>query len=268
MSAGKLLAYYVPSTHWDREWYEPFQHFRYDLVEVLDEVLDTLERDERYVCFQTDGQSIVIEDYLEIRPERAEQVRRLARAGRLRLGPWYTLPDEFIVGPESLVRNLEEGLRVGRAFGNVSRVGFVCDLFGHISQLPQILRGFGIETAYVFRGVNEDTHRAVFRWQSPDGSEVVTYRFGPREGYFDYGAKVRGAWETTRPFNLEEAAQRLMRTSTSSDSGPNSTSFCCSTGATTWRSSRRHRPCWTPCGGGDPMSKCSIPVWTSFPRRC
>jgi alpha-mannosidase len=210
MSAGKLLAYYVPSTHWDREWYEPFQHFRYDLVEVLDEVLDTLERDERYACFQTDGQSIVIEDYLEVRPERAEQVRRLAQAGRLRLGPWYTLPDEFIVGPESLVRNLEEGLRVGRAFGNVSRVGFVCDLFGHVSQLPQILRGFGIETAYVFRGVNEDTHRAVFRWQSPDGSEVVTYRFGPREGYFDYGAKVRGAWETTRPFNLEEAAQRLI----------------------------------------------------------
>ncbi len=208
MARSHTHVYYVASTHWDREWYEPFQHFRYHLVEVLDEVLDTMARDERFACFQVDGQSIPLEDYLEIRPEREEQVRRFAQAGRLRIGPWYTMPDEHIVAGESLVRNLEEGIRVAGELGNVSRVGFVCDIFGHASQLPQILRGFGIESAFLFRGVNEDTERGLFLWQAPDGSEVVTVRFGPKEGYFDYGSYVRRAFDPDATFDLEEAARR------------------------------------------------------------
>jgi len=209
MNSDRIEVYYVASSHWDREWYQPFQQFRHDLVEVFDQVLSTLEADQRFACFQTDGQTILIEDYLEVRPERRGDIQRLAAAGRLRLGPWYTLPDEFIVGAESLVRNLEEGMRVGRALGNVSRVGFVGDLFGHTSQLPQILLGFGIGTAYVFRGVNEDRQRAVFRWQAPDGSEVVAYRFGPRDGYYDYAARVREVGRREGPFDMAEAVERL-----------------------------------------------------------
>lgn len=210
MAGTKTKAYYVASTHWDREWYEPFQGFRYHLVRLMDEVLDTMSRDERFACFQTDGQSILVEDYLEIRPEREELVRRLASQNRLRIGPWYTLPDENLVAGESLIRNLEEGLRVARDFGHASRVGFVCDMFGHISQLPQILRGFGIDNAFVFRGVNEDTHQGAFRWRGADGSEVLAVRFGPTDGYFDYGARIRKAFEHDAPFALDEAVQRLV----------------------------------------------------------
>jgi len=202
--------FYVASTHWDREWYEPFQGFRYHLVEVLDEVLDTLRSNRRFACFDTDGQAAPIEDYLEIRPEREPLIRRLAAAGRLRIGPWYTLPDENLVAPESLIRNLEEGLRVARRFGPPSLVGFVCDLFGHVSQLPQILRGFGIDNAFVFRGVNEDTAGGAFRWQGADGSEVIAHRFGPTDGYFDYGAQVRQAFDTAAPFVLDQAVSRLV----------------------------------------------------------
>ena len=209
MAGETIRAFYVASTHWDREWYMPFQHYRYHLVELLDEVLDLMARDARFTCFQTDGQSIILEDYLEVRPERAEQVQDFALAGRLRIGPWYTMPDENIVAPESLIRNLEEGIRVARAFGNVSKVGFVCDIFGHVSQLPQILNGFGIESAFVFRGVNEDTHRGLFRWQSPDGSEVVTHRFGPKEGYFDYGAVIRKGFDHAHAYTLNDAVPRL-----------------------------------------------------------
>lgn len=209
MATGKTLAYYVPSTHWDREWYEPFQHFRYHLVDILDELLDTMASDDRYACFQTDGQSILLEDYLEIRPERAEQVREFAAQGRLRVGPWYTMPDENIVGPESLIRNLEEGLRVAREFGRDSQAGFICDIFGHISQLPQIFQGFGIRSAFLFRGVNEDTHRGLFRWQGADGSELVTFRFGPKEGYFDFAAYVRRGFDVNAPLVEDEAVERL-----------------------------------------------------------
>lgn len=209
MTQQKINALYVVSTHWDREWYEPFQHFRYHLVELLDEVLATMQADSRFTCFQTDGQAIILEDFLEIRPEQAELVRSYARAGRLRIGPWYTMPDENIVAPESLVRNLEEGIRVARDFGNVSRVGFVCDVFGHVSQLPQIFKEFGIETGFVFRGVNEDTHGGLFRWRGADGSELVTLRFGPREGYFDLAAQVRLGFLENETFDLAGGAARL-----------------------------------------------------------
>ena len=47
--------------------------------------------------FHTDGQAILIEDYLEVRPEREAEVRALADAGRLLIGPWYVMPDEFVV---------------------------------------------------------------------------------------------------------------------------------------------------------------------------
>src|SRR6186713_1885454 len=36
-----------------------------------------------------------------------------------------------------------------------SRAGFVCDLFGHISQLPQLFQQLGIPFAYIWRGTYE-----------------------------------------------------------------------------------------------------------------
>src|SRR5512142_1881312 len=69
-AAGELAGHYIASTHWDREWYEPFQYYRDRLVDVLDGAIDLLERDPEYRYYQTDGQSIVLEDYLEIRPEQ------------------------------------------------------------------------------------------------------------------------------------------------------------------------------------------------------
>ena len=184
-------AYYVASTHWDREWYEPFQHYRFRLVDVIDGAMDLLERDSAYRAYQLDGQTGVVEDYLEIRPEHRDRLKRHVEAGRIQIGPWYVLPDEFIPCGESLVRNLLRGHQVASAFGPVMKVGFVCDIFGHNSQLPQILRGFGIDTAIVWRGTNVPTHPALFRWQAVDGSEVLTYAFEDR-GYGQYQFEVRG----------------------------------------------------------------------------
>lgn len=187
---SKLTVHYIASTHWDREWYEPFQHYRYRLVDVLDGLIELMERDPAYRFYQTDGQSVVLEDYLEIRPERRARLQALFDAGRLEAGPWYVLPDEFIVCGESLVRNLLRGHQVAGEFGPPMKVGFVCDIFGHNSQLPQILRGFGIDTAVVWRGTNFPKHPGLFRWQAADGSEVLAYTFEDR-GYGHYQFFVR-----------------------------------------------------------------------------
>src|SRR5471032_1331320 len=76
----------VPHTHWDREWYSPFQDFRMRLVKLLDTLLPMLESDLSYARFLLDGQTIVLDDYLEIRPEAAAALTRLAASGRLAVG--------------------------------------------------------------------------------------------------------------------------------------------------------------------------------------
>jgi len=135
-------------------------------------VLDRLEADDR-LRFTLDGQLATVDDYLQIRPEGEERIRALVQSGRLAIGPWQTLMDEFLVDGETTLRNLEAGLRRAEQFGSAMRVGYLPDMFGHVAQMPQILRGAGIETAVVWRGVPAavDFHR--FVWEGLDGSTVV-----------------------------------------------------------------------------------------------
>ncbi len=162
----------VPHTHWDREWYEPFQSFRLRLVDVADQLLDLLESDPSYARFLFDGQAAALDDYLEVRPEAEERIRKLAAAGRLSVGPWYTLMDEFLVSPETIVRDLQMGVRRCAAFGGAMRVGYLPDMFGHVAQMPQILCLAGFEHAVVWRGVPSSVTSTAFIWEAPDGSSV------------------------------------------------------------------------------------------------
>src|SRR6185312_10099975 len=121
-------------THWDREWYEPFQRFRMRLVELVDHVLELAESDPTF-AFTFDGQMAAIDDYLEIRPEAADRVRELVGRGQLAIGPWLILSDEFLCSGESLVRNLELGWRRAEHLGGVMAVGYLPDQFGHVAQM-------------------------------------------------------------------------------------------------------------------------------------
>ena len=162
----------VPHTHWDREWYDPFQTFRLKLVHLIDDLLDLLEGDPSFAQFLLDGQLAIIDDYLAIRPENEQRLRSLAAAGRLTVGPWYILMDEFLVSGETIVRDLQTGIRRGAAFGGVMEVGYLPDMFGHIAQMPQILRQAGFEHTVVWRGVPSAVDATAFWWDAPDGSRV------------------------------------------------------------------------------------------------
>lgn len=167
----------IPHSHWDREWYATFEEFRFYLVQFMDELLELLEADEGFRSFMLDGQSSLVEDYLEVRPEKRAQLARMVRDGRLDVGPWYVQPDELLVSGEALVRNLLLGDRSARQFGPVMKQGYVPDTFGHIAQMPQILQGFGINTFYSMRGLGEDVEelKAEFWWEAPDGSRVLAH---------------------------------------------------------------------------------------------
>jgi mannosylglycerate hydrolase len=162
----------VPHTHWDREWYKSYQVFRLALVELIDTLIPLLERDASYPHFMLDGQTAVLDDYLEVRPEAEERLRALAAAGRVSIGPWYILMDEFLASGETIVRNLQMGIERGAAFGGVMELGYLPDMFGHIAQMPQILRLAGFRDAVVWRGVPSQVTKNAFVWEAPDGSSV------------------------------------------------------------------------------------------------
>lgn len=151
----KRTAYYVLSSHWDREWYQDFQHYRLRLAHMLDDVLNGVQTKELRGPFYADGQAAMLADYVAIRPQREQELRKAVADGHIVGGPWFVQPDEFCVSGEALIRNLEFGIAETESFGGTSsKVGFLCDQFGHISQLPQIMVSFGMTAAYVWRGVN------------------------------------------------------------------------------------------------------------------
>lgn len=166
-------------THWDREWYLTYQQFRLKLVHLVDNLIYLFHTDPNYCHFMLDGQTIILEDYLEMRPENESLLRDFIQSGKILIGPWHILPDEFLVSPEATIRNLLEGNRVSRRFGPKMMIGYIPDPFGHIGQMPQILHGFGIDSTCVQRGLDDEP--VEFWWKAPDGSTVLMAYL--RDGY-------------------------------------------------------------------------------------
>lgn len=173
----------ISHTHWDREWYQPFEVFRLQLIDLIDRLLLILEADEQFV-FHLDAQTIILTDYLVVRPEAREQIRHFVTRGRLLIGPWFVQSDFFLTSGESWIRNLLIGIREAGEFGTAMMIGYMPDQFGLPSQIPQLLKGFGIEYALFGRGFDffeanppaKPVHRTdvdtEFWWESPDTSRV------------------------------------------------------------------------------------------------
>ena len=172
-------AYIVPHTHWDREWRYPIWKNRQLLVEFMDELLETLQKDERYQYFHLDGQAIIIEDYLEIRPEKKEVIKKFVEQGKLGIGPFYTLPDLYPIAGECIVRNMQKGIQVCARYGGHIKVGYHSFGWGQISQFPQIYKNLGFEFLIAAKHVSKDRSPKIeFLWKGPDGSSIITSRLG------------------------------------------------------------------------------------------
>lgn len=168
----------VSNTHWDREFRWSFEKTRRHLLIMLDTTLDVLESDPEYHSFTMDGHSIMIEDYLEMRPERKEQVERLVREGRLIIGPYYTLPEEFSISHEAIVRNLMFGSKmIDKYGGKHGTVAYTPSSWGQTGQLPQIFKDFGLTHMMFYRGISHDEAPAEYIWEAPDGTQVLASRF-------------------------------------------------------------------------------------------
>lgn len=197
--------YLFSGTHWDREWYLTFQGFRYHLVKMLDHLVNYLETEDSESTFHMDGQTIVLEDYAEINPEGYERLKELIRKKRVLIGPWYCMPDENLISGESLIRNLLKGDEICREIGTDPwKCGYICDIFGHMGQMPQILKGVEIHSAVLGRGTDDHTTPSMFVWESPDGSSVDVFRLPDMDGYGSFTSQVDAQRVAFRTIDAED----------------------------------------------------------------
>lgn len=185
MSEGYEL-HVISNTHWDREWLYSFQETRMMLVEFIDKLLTIFQEEPGYKSYLLDSQTVPLEDYLEVRPERTEEIKKLVRDEKLHVGPWYCCPEEFCVTGESIVRNLLIGHKIAESFGKVMKVGYSPFSYGQTSQMPQIYTGFGIDTILFYHGIDPDRTKSEFYFEGPDGTRVLASRMGCMARYNFY----------------------------------------------------------------------------------
>lgn len=187
---SKKKVFIISHSHWDREWYMSFEEHHMRLINLMDDLLYLFKHDPDYNSFHLDGQDIIIDDYLSVRPEKRTEVMKYIKEGKLRIGPFYILQDDFLISPESNVRNMLIGRKKALRYGHERvPVGYFPDTFGNMGQAPQIMKLSGFDTVAFGRGVtptgfNNQVGQGDFNstysemwWQSPDKDKVLAILF-------------------------------------------------------------------------------------------
>ncbi|OAB32057.1 alpha-mannosidase [Paenibacillus macquariensis subsp. defensor] len=188
-SNKRQTAHIISHTHWDREWYLPYEKHHVRLVQLVDALLDKLDSGTEFKSFFLDGQTIILEDYLQVRPENLERLQKYITEGRLLIGPWYILQDAFLTSGEANVRNMQIGHQDSKRYGEPAKIGYFPDTFGLVGQTPQLMQQSGITNAFFGRGVkptgfnntvSDGGYESSFSelvWEGPDGSKVLGILF-------------------------------------------------------------------------------------------
>lgn len=186
----KKQVYIISHSHWDREWYMPYEQHHMRLVELMDDLLELIENDPDFHSFHLDGQTIILDDYLEVRPEKREAVKAAIKQGKLQIGPFYILQDDFLISAESNTRNMLIGMAESKKWGTPVMLGYFPDTFGNMGQTPQMMLQANLESAAFGRGVkpigfdNEvlpddqfTSQYSEMHWEGPDGSQIFGLLF-------------------------------------------------------------------------------------------
>ena len=166
-----VTAHIINHTHWDREWFLTSESTNRWIGGLIDKVARLGKENPAFRYF-LDGQTLVIEDLLELDAGYQGLVKRLIRQGNLLIGPYYCQPDWRLTGGEALLRNLLYGRQDMQKFGAHTQAGWLVDTFGHISQAPQLHLLFDIPAVYIWRGA--PAMAPYFEWQGSDGSRLFT----------------------------------------------------------------------------------------------
>ena len=194
--------HFISHTHWDREWLRSSDASRIKLTYLFEQLIEIMENNPEYKYFTFDGQTAALEDFLELRPHRKEQIKKYVSQGRLFIGPWYTQPDMFLASGESLIRNLLIGSQLAKEMGHCMNVGWIPDAFGQIEKTPQLFSKLGFDGIFAWRGFDyENINDSIFKWRAPNGDTLLTVHFPLGYGYYRYlpldkEQAYKDIWET------------------------------------------------------------------------
>lgn len=169
----KIVANIYHHTHWDNEWYfteeDSLIQFSYHMKELLaafeNKIID---------YFYLDGQTAIIEDYINLHPENRQKITDLVSQKKLFIGPFNTQIDSFITSGESAINNLRYGINYANNLGGASLIAYLPDSFGQSQDYPKIFNQLGINSFVFRRGLGDEHNLPLdFIYRSNDGSEVV-----------------------------------------------------------------------------------------------
>ena len=176
----------ISHSHWDREWYMAYEQHHMRLINLVDDLLELFKTDPNFNSFHLDGQTIILDDYLQVRPEKKEAVQKAITAGKLRIGPFYILQDDFLTSSESNVRNMLIGMAESKKWGTPVKLGYFPDTFGNMGQTPQMMKQANLDAAAFGRGVkpigfdnevlkddNFTSQYSEMHWEGPDGTKIL-----------------------------------------------------------------------------------------------
>ena len=206
----KKKVHVISHSHWDREWYMPYEQHHMRLVELMDDLLELFKTDPEFKSFHLDGQTIILDDYLQIRPEKKKDIQQAITDGKLRIGPFYILQDDFLISSESNVRNMLIGKKESEKWGVPVKLGYFPDTFGNMGQTPQMMQQAGLDVAAFGRGVKpvgfnnevleDESYTSQFSemvWRGPDGSEILGLLFA---NWYSNGNEIPTTKEEAVPF--------------------------------------------------------------------
>ncbi|KAA9201611.1 alpha-mannosidase [Enterococcus faecium] len=220
----KKKVYIISHSHWDREWYMAYEQHHMRLIELIDDLLELFEVDPSFNSFHLDGQTIILDDYLQVRPEKRQAIQQAINEGKLRIGPFYILQDDFLISSESNVRNMLIGMEESRKWGTPVMLGYFPDTFGNMGQTPQLMKQAGISAAAFGRGVkpigfdnqvleaeNYSSQYSEMWWKGPDQTAIFGLLFA---NWYSNGNEIPVEKEATLAFWKQKLADAEQYAST------------------------------------------------------
>lgn len=173
-----VTVHLIANAHLDPVWLWRWPAGVIEALSTCRAVADLLERNSRATFTRSD--QWLYEQIEHYDPDLFERIRTLVDRGQWHIvGGWYIQPDCNLPDAVSFRRHMELGASYFREkFGVKVDVGYNVDSFGHNAMIPSFLAEFGYDSYVMMRPMEHEMHLpgGLFRWQSPDGNEVMVWR--------------------------------------------------------------------------------------------
>jgi alpha-mannosidase len=190
LSKSKKL-YMIGNAHLDPVWLWQWQDGFHEAKATFRSALDRMNEYPDFIFVSS--QAAIYEWVENSDPQMFAEIQQRVAEGRWKVvGGWWIEPDCNIPSGESFVRQGLYGQHYFKEkFGQIAKVGYCIDSFGHSGMLPQILKKSGMPY-YVFMRPSpheKGLSSRLFWWESDDGSRVLTFRIAYE--YCSWGKDLR-----------------------------------------------------------------------------